>query len=168
MQKNLKEFLQNSFKEFQNNYIFENITYDRFRIIAQSIALAIKDTNTQNIAIIGEKSLQLYAGIVGIVFANKTFVPKSLSYPKERVKYILETADIKEVLVCDEAVDIIKNYDLNIKSIFIKDISITNKQTIENLNTKSNNYLYILFTSGTTAKPKAIPISHKNFISNIS
>ena len=66
------------------------------------------------------------------------------------------------MIVCDESKSFIDTLDIKLKIITKQDIVLTNYK--HNIKSK---YLYIMLTSGTTGKPKAIPIKEDNLLNYI-
>ena len=155
----LKNFLQQSFEKFKDNYILSDITYSEFWDLANKIKNNLPDEKF--IAVVGDKSFELYASIIGVVLSEKTFIPISLSFNEDRVKEILKFTDT--VIVTPEAKEFIEKLDIKANFIFTDDLK--NKKT--DFKVKSD-YVYMMFTSGSIGKPKAIPISQKNLLSYLN
>lgn len=132
-----------------------------------SVALKVKNTINKytefdKVAIIGNKSFQCYASILGSVYADKTFIPINPSSGIERIKYILEISGIDTVVICEES------HSLSNKLVGYKKIFFDNLENKEILNNTQSKYVYIMFTSGSTGRPKGVPISKKNLLSYLN
>ena len=132
-----------------------------------SIALQVKNsinrhTTFDKVAIIGNKSFQCYASILGSVYASKAFIPINPSSGIERIKYILEVSKVDTVVVCKEAINL-SNRLTDYKKIFFDAL-----EDKEFLNNSKSKYIYIIFTSGSTGRPKGVPIGKRNLFSYLN
>lgn len=148
--------IKESFKKYKDNYILPDITYEKFEKLVDKISNNLADEKF--IAVIGEKSFELYASLIAITIKQKTFIPISMSFNKERIEEILKFTNT--IIVTNEAKDYIKKLNIKANFIFLDQLKDTKKE----YKIKSD-YIYMLFTSGSTGKPKAIPISQTNLLS---
>lgn len=106
-----------------------------------------------------------YAALIGILLANKGFVPLNHKFPNDRLAKIISDSGIEIIAHCDISTNRVselkKNASLEVNTI---------KDSIETLHytPTDDQVVYILFTSGSTGTPKGIPITNKNFTSLIS
>jgi amino acid adenylation domain-containing protein len=147
-------------------------TYKELTESAASIAASILDLNDTcpYIAVMADKSFSCYAGILGIMIAGKAYLPLSPRFPAERNVYILEKAGIKTLIAGeysdDELDTILEIYQPGMYVIFQEEVTsqVTSQVTCEVTCevTLPQNPAYLLFTSGTTGKPKGVPVSNGN------
>ena len=146
---------------------------------AASIAESISDLKDSNpyVAVMADKSFACYTGILGILMAGKAYLPLNPRFPAARNAYMLEKARIRMIVSGensdDELDNIVENYPSGIYVIFPERIGLT-PLTPSPLFPLSNwrggqgvrqNPAYLLFTSGTTGKPKGVPVSIGNLAS---
>jgi amino acid adenylation domain-containing protein len=105
-----------------------------------------------------------YASLIAILLANKGFVPLNHKFPDERLKKIINDADIKTILHCDTSIERIEKLKIN-TSLPVNNI---NNEEDHCYLPAADQIVYILFTSGSTGIPKGIPITNKNFRSLIN
>ena len=103
-------------------------------------------------------------GILSIMKIGATYLPINLSYPEERVNFMIKDSNASHFLLCS------KMTDLNV-SIPTIDISFQNEKiyTLSNKNLENisspEDTIYIIYTSGSTGTPKGAMIMHKNVVS---
>jgi natural product biosynthesis luciferase-like monooxygenase protein/amino acid adenylation domain-containing protein len=107
----------------------------------------------------------LIPAILGIIKSGAAYVPIDPTYPKERVKGIVEDSKLK-VLVTrghNRLAEIeVKFLDLNVEEDLIKAQPIQSYKDIVN-----SDLAYIIYTSGSTGKPKGVMIEHRTLINYI-
>lgn len=138
------------------------ITYNELNIKANKIANFLKDngvTANDRIGIMMDTSIELIAGLLGILKASGTYLPLDPTYPRERVKFMIEDSNIKCVLAQECYYDMFEN---SIKVFDItKDYIYEASDKCIGANLDPKNLAYIIYTSGTTGKPKGVMIEHR-------
>ncbi|MGA2271943.1 MAG: AMP-binding protein [Bryobacteraceae bacterium] len=132
--------------------------------IAQTI-LKKKGPMAGQVAFVLENTGSAIATLIGILKANKSYVPLDPSFPKERTAYMFDYSE-SELILTDYA-----HRDLaaavagrTVPVLLIDDVDI--KKPAENPDLKIDPMCmaYLLFTSGSTGKPKGIAFCHRNLL----
>ncbi|MES2732836.1 MAG: amino acid adenylation domain-containing protein [Bacteroidota bacterium] len=102
--------------------------------------------------------------MVAILKAGGAYVPLSPTYPKERLQYLLEDTQPKVLLTQS---DYLFDLDYFEGNIFALDVQLEGlSRAVDNLAQAgdSNDLAYIMYTSGTTGKPKGVMIEHRSVV----
>ncbi|PYS20676.1 MAG: hypothetical protein DMF72_20290 [Acidobacteria bacterium] len=132
-------------------------------------ALAVKPEVTVGICL--ERSVEMLVSILGIMKAGGAYVPLDPDSPGERTAMILEQADVQVLLTQQSLVDELAGFKGCIVCIDT-DRNLIAEESDENIESPvmDENLAYVLFTSGSTARPKGVAIEHRqlsNYLSGI-
>ncbi|BBH53956.1 non-ribosomal peptide synthetase [Fluviispira sanaruensis] len=178
-----KQTLASIFEEkvsiFKNSvaliYKDKKFSYNELNEMANQLAHFIKDKFEINdnifIAICLNRSEKIIVAILAILKLGKAYLPIDPNLPNDRIQYILEDAKPTLVLVDQEnslPIEIIypkKSICIDSKDI-IYDISMQKKENPFEI-TSNNNLAYLLYTSGTTGRPKGVMMGQDSCINRI-
>ena len=117
-------------------------------------------------------------GLLGIFKAGGAYVPLDPTYPRERLAFMLEDAQVSVLLTqaklvedrgwrmedCDPRSSIL---DPRLQVVFVdRDWPLVAQQTGNNPKSgiESHNLAYVIYTSGSTGEPKGVQISHRSVL----
>lgn len=129
------------------------------------------------IALYLERSVETLVGIFAVLKAGAAYVPMDINYPAERISYMLEDTQVKLILtqarLKENAHPALPQekmicIDLNDHDYLNEEYDYTDAQShLHDLN-KATDLAYVMYTSGTTGKPKGVMISHEAILSLVN
>ncbi len=145
----------------------EKLTYKELNEKANQLARYLLNNGVQKhdiVALRVDKSFEMIIGILAIIKAGCTYLPINMSYPQERVNYMLTDSSTKFLLTTSNILDSI-NSSIKKLEIDLGNSKIYSSNT-SNLNEKISpeDLIYIIYTSGSTGKPKGAMLCHKNVV----
>ena len=144
---------------------FENtvLTYEELNYKANSIASYLNKNGAKKEDVIGiflDKSLESIISILGILKAGCAYLPIDITYPEDRIEYMLSNSNTKFILSNSKFEN---KLNTKIKIINLDNFVYERKENLE-LEIKPENLAYIMYTSGSTGKPKGVMVEHKNIV----
>lgn len=150
--------------------IFENkkITYGKLNKKANIVANYLLKTGIKQndiIPVLMKRSEKLIITILAILKCRAVYLPIDISYPKDRIKYILENSKSRFGIKDRENEFKLDGIDLeyiDFEKLF-SDINLSNIKDLK-IPFKKSNISYLIYTSGSTGNPKGVLISSKNLV----
>ncbi len=119
------------------------------------------------VAVALPRSARLSHAILAVIEAGAAFLPLDLSYPPDRLAFMLEDAKPRLVItdagswsLIEETVPLLLFEQLADSSIEVRDLSADQALTPQHP-------AYVLYTSGTTGRPKGVVVSHAAIVNRI-
>ena len=111
------------------------------------------------------RSLDMMVGLLGILKAGGTYVPLDPAYPKARLTFMVEDAQIRVLLTQKHLLDEFPDRDTP-KICLDTDWAAIARESGENPTcaATAENLAYIIYTSGSTGTPKGVQVSHRNLV----
>ncbi|SFG01353.1 long-chain acyl-CoA synthetase [Halobacillus alkaliphilus] len=175
-------------------YIFQGqkVSYQEFDASVTKFASRLTELGYgrhDHIALVSGNSPLFMIGLYGALRAGITVIPINPTYTADEMSYILKNGDVKAVITMDVLLELFEKMDdqlevyhyftadtgsgidLNNSSLSPKMKSFTNVLSEGKLDyappsLDSEDTAVILYTSGTTGKPKGAMLTHKNLYSN--
>ncbi|WP_068792770.1 non-ribosomal peptide synthetase [Brevibacillus laterosporus] len=149
-------------------YEDKQLTYRELNAKANQLARVLQKHNTlptQVVGLMAERSLEMIIGILGILKAGGAYMPIDPTYPAERIQYMLE--DSRSYLLLVQKTEMIPaNYQGEVLILTEELWADENTENLELVN-QPQDVANIMYTSGTTGKPKGILITHRNIMTTI-
>ncbi|MED1913794.1 non-ribosomal peptide synthase/polyketide synthase [Bacillus thuringiensis] len=147
--------------------VFEGsqMTYRELNERANRLARVLRAEGVQadhTIGMIMERSLEMIVGIFGILKAGGGYVPIDPEFPQERIHYMLEDSSVNLVIAKPEFAELVPA-DVRIISPYSQVPSAEDSSNLTNIGRPSG-LAYVMYTSGTTGRPKGVMIEHSNVV----
>ncbi|PRT70868.1 D-alanine--poly(phosphoribitol) ligase subunit 1 [Streptococcus anginosus] len=149
------------------NVLGEVRTYHDLKVDSDSLAAKIDSLalpEKSPVVVFGGQEYDMLATFVALTKSGHAYIPIDSHSALERVTAIVEVAQPSLIIAINE-------FPLKDKSIPILDLATVQAAFAEKKpyqlthSVKGNDNYYIIFTSGTTGKPKGVQISHDNLLS---
>ena len=145
----------------------EQLTYAQLQQQTNQFAHYLQQQGVQSgdrVAVCLDRNLHLMTSILGVIKAGATYVPLDASYPEERLRYILDNAQIK---IGVTRAHLTANLPASINWIqwdsAQADID-AQPVSAPAVAHDPERLLYVIFTSGSTGKPKGTSVYHRSEI----
>ena len=139
-----------------------------------------------NVAILADKTISTYAGVLGILRSGKAWLPLNGRAPIRRNRQVLAMANCRLIIVSRDHVDyvarLLEGQDpitiladgwdvMQISELLpmhrwaaVDDTSSTGTAALDRQVTSPHRTAYLMFTSGSTGRPKGVPVAHQNVL----
>ncbi|MFQ3543808.1 fatty acid--CoA ligase family protein [Halobacillus rhizosphaerae] len=177
-------------------YLFQGqrVSYEEFDASVTKFASSLKALGYgkgDHVALVSGNSPLFMIGLYGSLRAGVTVIPINPTYTVDEMSYILKNGDVKAVITMDVLLEKFEHMDdgLNVQDYFAADTGTGMSLSESSLNDKMKPFTkvvaegslhfdrpeldpedvaVILYTSGTTGKPKGAMLTHRNLYSNAS
>jgi amino acid adenylation domain-containing protein len=147
------------------------LTYDDLNQAANRVAHAIIERRgeaNEPIALLLENDAPMIAAILGVLKAGKMYVPLDISYPRASLAHILEDSGAG-VVVTDTGSFSSANElaHSGLQLVNLDDIDGNSPAPNPDLTISPESLVYVLYTSGSSGKPKGVVHNHRNVLHEI-
>ncbi|WP_270182473.1 fatty acid--CoA ligase family protein [Alkalihalobacillus sp. CinArs1] len=193
---NLSEQLKRAALSHPNKqaYIYEDeaVTYEQLdqKVSLFAANLAAEDINKgDHVALILGNSPEFLISYYGVLRAGAVVIPINPVYTPSEIGYLLHNGDVKAIVTLEQALPLVEGMAgqlpgvnlvtyvgegtdskviSNIKLKPFTSMVAEEGNPVPSLHTEEDDVAVILYTSGTTGRPKGAMLSHKNIVSNAS
>lgn len=109
---------------------------------------------------------EILIGMLAIVKAGAGYIPIDARYPEKRIQDIVTQSGSPLILASNATIALSEN-NFNEDIIYIDNISISPQENITSISPPPDAIVYLIFTSGTTGKPKGVLIEHQSLLNLI-
>ncbi|TLQ04783.1 D-alanine--poly(phosphoribitol) ligase subunit DltA [Pediococcus stilesii] len=152
------------------DYLGEKNTYGELKAYSDSLASYILTRGIKEespIMVYGAQTFKMIATFLGIVKSGHAYVPIDRHSPAERLTMINEIAEPGLCIAVEDLPISLKDLPI-LEGQELVDVFESNKSVTPNSFVTGDDNYYIIFTSGTTGKPKGVQISHNNLLSFVN
>jgi amino acid adenylation domain-containing protein len=150
--------------------VFENqqLTYRELNERANRLANYLRRIGVgpeDLVALYAERSLDMVVGLVGILKAGGAYLPIDTVYPKDRIGFMLEDAQVRVLLTQQPLLASLAELQARVVCLDTE-WGVIERESPENLslNAGPDNLAYVIYTSGSTGKPKGCQVTHYNVV----
>lgn len=147
-----------------------SITFAELNKTASQIAWHLRQQGLGDgavVAIIMEKSIRFYAGVLAILKVGCAYLPLLPTIPVARIGTIIQQAKAEFCLVDSSALNKLEN-QLSCTFVDIQSLDLRSTPTaVVRAKPDPNRLAYIIYTSGSTGVPKGVCITQLNIMSNL-
>lgn len=130
-------------------------------VLAEKISSILPQKSQNLIGILMDHSLEMITCILAILKTGNGFIPIETFFPKKRIINMLSDADAALIIYQDNYYALI---DTTFPSITLQKLNAISARSPHQIAGKHSDIAYVLFTSGTTGKPKGVMVTNKNVL----
>lgn len=156
----------------------QTLTYGELNARANRLAHFLRSVGVGAESLVGicvERSLEMMVGLLGILKAGGAYVPLDPAFPRERLAFMIEDANVPFLLTQQKLVSDLPQHQAKLVCID-SDWELIAKESAENpshdpIGSAADHPAYLIYTSGSTGKPKGVEIGHRaltNFLCSVS
>ncbi len=148
-------------------YEQQQVTYRELNQRANQMAHHLRRLGVEPKARVGimmDRSPKMVAGLLGILKAGGAYVPLDPAYPKERLSFIFEDAEVSVLLTQQHLAEKLPEHTAHVVELDQDETIVGDSK--ENLlgGVGAENLAYLMYTSGSTGRPKGIAIEHRSTV----
>lgn len=146
------------------------ITYASLEARSNALARQILDVAPQpgsRIAIATDRTVSMLVALVAVMKSGHAYVPLDPQHPPQRLKLILDGADVAALICDDDASEALAPAGvatLRLDSSFAETANDDNGGALPRLTGDASRPAYVIFTSGSTGAPKGVEVPHRAFV----
>lgn len=146
----------------QKTAIIENnrtITFGELSDLTDLIAGTFPE-KIQSVGIVMEHRAEMIAAILAVLKCGARYVPAEPAFPTGRIRYMMDEAKVDVILTERECEDRLSGFPVRLTECEICGLE---KPTVQRNNEVTPDQpAYVLYTSGTTGRPKGISVTNRN------
>ncbi|HYO55831.1 non-ribosomal peptide synthetase [Archangium sp.] len=141
------------------------LTYRELNLRANQMAYQLRALGIgpeMRVAICMERSLEMVVGLLGIMKSGAAYVPLDPSYPKDRLSFILEDAEVEVLLTQPHLEEVLPDHGARVLHLSPDWASLADEfEANPPEGAEADNLAYIIYTSGSTGRPKGVQLAHR-------
>lgn len=146
----------------------ESLTYAEFNYRTNQLAHTLMEKNVGPdtlVAVLLDRSIDMMVAMMAILKAGGAYVPLDPVYPKDRLAFMVEDAQVGTVITQEKYARLLPGTGAEMIQIDTEWTRIARgSSTNPTGNVASHNLAYVIYTSGSTGKPKGVMVEHRNAV----
>jgi len=142
----------------------EQLTYEQLNHRANQLAHHLRTLGVGPEIPVGiylKDSLEIVLGLLGTLKAGGVYVPLDPAYPKERIAFMLEDANVPVILSEERLLTQLPGHSAKVVFLDSDWEALARESTVNPVcTTIPTNLAYAIYTSGSTGQPKGVLVSH--------
>ncbi|MCZ8519473.1 non-ribosomal peptide synthetase [Paenibacillus caseinilyticus] len=130
----------------------------------QALGLAYEE----RVGVLCGRSAALAAAVLGVLKAGGAYVPLDPDYPEERLRFMLDDSGARIVLIGPEEAERLKSFSMDTAVLLLDEHAWPEGEEGDAGEPQSpagpESMAYLMYTSGTTGRPKGVMVTHRNVI----
>ncbi|PZF96427.1 non-ribosomal peptide synthetase/MFS transporter [Micromonospora deserti] len=147
-----------------------SVTYAELNAAANRIAHRLRAAGVGPETLVGvcaERSVELVAGLLGVLKAGGAYLPLDPEYPADRLAFMVTDADAPVVLVQQHLRDVLPATGATLLA--LDDAAVWADQPVTDPAPAAGpqHLAYVIYTSGSTGRPKGVPNTHRGIVNRL-
>jgi len=144
----------------------EELTYRELNVRANHMAHHLRGLGIGPEICVGifvERSVEMVVGVLGILKAGGAYVPLDPTYPKERLAFMIQDAQVRVLVTQQRLLDRLPQNEMQTVCLDANKAVMGEGQDKNPISgVTGQNLAYVIYTSGSTGTPKGVSITHRN------
>ncbi|MBF5031934.1 amino acid adenylation domain-containing protein [Micromonospora sp. ANENR4] len=119
------------------------------------------------VGVCAERSVELVAGLLGVLKAGGAYLPLDPEYPADRLAFMVGDADAPVVLVQSHLRDVLPDTGATVLELDDATVWSGQPETDPTPAAGPENLAYVIYTSGSTGRPKGVPNTHRGIVNRL-
>ena len=150
----------------------DQLTYGELNERANQLAHYLKQRGVgsgRRVGIFVERSLAMMVGLLGIQKAGAAYVPLDPYYPAERLKLVLDDAQVPLLLTQQALLSAMPEHRAEVICLDADWPEIAHQSSSNPVcDAKPEDIVYVIYTSGSTGRPKGVQVPHRAVVNLLS
>jgi len=145
------------------------LTYRQLRDEARQLGARLQAEGVlpnRLVAVVMERGWEQVVATLGILYAGGAYLPIDPTMPAERLRHILERADVRVALTQPSLLDRI-DWPAPVGVIAVTDDLPASRSTLQAVQVTPSDLAYVIYTSGSTGQPKGVVIDHRGAVNTL-
>ncbi|GAA2715028.1 amino acid adenylation domain-containing protein [Micromonospora olivasterospora] len=147
-----------------------SVTYAELNAAANRVAHRLRAAGVGPETLVGvcaERSVELVAGLLGVLKAGGAYLPLDPEYPADRLAFMVTDADAPVVLVQRHLRDVLPDTGATVLALDDEAVWVDQPTDDPAPTAGPANLAYVIYTSGSTGRPKGVPNTHRGIVNRL-